>query len=116
MSHDKPKLIPIRQEKSEEKIPIHLTARGKIAATVLAVTTVIGVGNAIHQANKVEFSDQTHTKVVSPGETVWDMANSVDGIDDHKREAVRKIEELSPDLQDGSADVGDEVIIPDSVE
>lgn len=116
MSNEKPKIIPIQQETSEERIPIHLTARGKIAAAVLAVTTAVGVGNAIHQADKVEFSDQTHTNVVSPGETVWDMANSVDNIGSHKREAVRKIEELSPDLHDGSADVGDEVVIPNSVE
>lgn len=116
MSHDKPKLIPIRQEKSEEKIPIHLTARGKIAATVLAATTAVGVGYTIHETNTVNFSEQTHTQVVNPGDTLWNLADSIENVDGYKREAIDKMKELSPDLRDNSVDVGDEVITPDSIE
>lgn len=113
MSHEKSKRIAVQQK---ERAPIHLTVRGKVAAFVVAASAVGGAGYGIHETNKVEFSEQTHTKVVSPDETLWDMANSVDNVEGHKPEAVRKMKELSPDLRDGSADVGDEVVIPNSVE
>lgn len=114
MSQEKQKHIPIRQVESE-RIPIHLTVRGKVAAAALALTAAAGVGYAANQANTPDFSEQTHTEVVKTGDTVWDMADSIENIDGSKREAVDKIQKLSPDLQDG-VDVGDIAIIPDSKE
>lgn len=114
MSPEKQKHIRIRQ-KSGEKIPIHVTVRGKIAAAALALTTAAGLGYAVSEANTAKFSEQTHTEVVTPGDTLWGMTDSIENVDGSKREAVDKIKELSPDLRDG-VDVGDTVIIPDSKE
>ena len=64
---------------------------------------------------KPDFSEVSQVKIVTPGDTLWDIANDVTGADKvDTRLIMDEIKSNSPDTADGF-DVGDKLNVPKSV-
>ena len=104
-----------------ERTPIRLTKRGRRVLGALSVlvagATLLGATKIIDAATPdVTFSDSTITRVVEEGDSVWHMAEQIEGIDTiDVRTAVEHIEQTNPGLADG-LQVGEDVVVPTAVE
>lgn len=102
-------------ELSEKKKPNYLARRLGAGAAVL-ITAVSGYGT-IKSSMDYMNSDRdsrdipTQTETVVPGDTLWEMTDEVKNVND-KRPVINWAEKNSPDLEDKSLDVGDEVVLP----
>ncbi len=106
-------------ERPEKKKPNYLARRLGAGAAVL-ITAASGYGiikSSMDYMNSEETPRDipTQTETLLPGETVWDKVDEVENVVD-KRTVITWAENNSPDLADGVANVGDEVILPVDVE
>lgn len=101
----------------QDKGELRLTRRGKVAAWMAGVALSAGsmLGLAHHNGD-ADFSKEQHSVTVHQGDTVWDLANTIEGVGKvNKQDAVTEIQERSPDFDDG-VHPGDVANIPDRVE
>ncbi len=100
--------------------PVLFTRRGKIAAAVLAVVGITGLGVGIHEAYKSpSFSPDTHTYSVGEGEGVENAARTVEGVEDiDMRHATDYIYDLpeNADVLDDGLQFGETLVVPNSAE
>lgn len=100
-----------------EKGSLHPKAAALLAS--IALTAGIGTGAAINKVHKdnqpVPIGNVTeHT--LTPDTPVWDVAKAIKNPDSLDGQTlVDVVEEMSPDLQDGTADAGDTALVPDEV-
>jgi nucleoid-associated protein YgaU len=92
---------------------LRLTRRGRL---VVLVTSLIALaGFAMHGApaasTDVAHHTRTSTVVVSPGETVWDIARRVAPQAD-TRATVAEIEELNSLSDSGTIRIGQALVVP----
>jgi hypothetical protein len=118
--------IDITQDSSDssQEIPVHHTKPGigkkVIAGTGIAVSLATGAaaaGAAIGSATTPEFSEETTTYTVQPGDGLYDAAENIQGSFD-MRDAVDHIENLPQNavtLEDG-LQPGETISIPVSTE
>lgn len=106
-----------------DKDPIKFTRRGKLAllgaGIYLAGTTVFAIASHDDSPDS-HFSPETVSHMVEPNETVWNLANEVEGSNkyDH-RVIVDHIENMPENksvFKDNILDQGEIVEIPISVE
>ncbi len=107
-----------------EKDPIRLTRRGKIASGVLAIVAgagaIFGVVKAYEATEPKVSGEQYH--LVEPGDTTWDIArDKVKGGASSTKVVVNEIVDNNPAVYEdcdatlGPEDVGQSIIIPKEV-
>jgi hypothetical protein len=107
-----------------EKDPIRLTRRGKIASGVLAIVAgagaIFGVVKAYEATGPEVSGEQYH--LVEPGDTTWDIAKrEVEGGASRTESVVNKIVDNNPAVYEngnaalGPEDVGASIVIPKEV-
>lgn len=118
---DTPIVEPVAAERAitdtaiEEKLPLWKRRAVKVLGVVAGSAAGV-VGISQYNAAPTFSSDQ-HTIRVTTGDTVWEMADLVEGVENiNKQDAVSEIYDRSPDYDDGVLNPGDELNIPVSVE
>jgi hypothetical protein len=86
------------------------------AGAALTATLAVGYSAAKASADFMQSDPDgqnvpTQTETVQPGDTLWNMTDTVKNVSD-KREVINWTEEHSPDLADGTVDVADKVVLP----
>lgn len=102
-------------ETLDKKKPNYLLRRiGAGAAALITVASTYGVvksgADYLHSSSDTQ-NVPSRTETANPGDTLWDMSDEVKNVDD-RRKVIDWMEKSSPDLADGSLDVGDHVTIP----
>lgn len=89
---------------------------GRVMAMAALIATGVGTVEAANWANTPTFSNATHTITVKEGDTVWGLANSIEGGDNlaNKQAAVDKIREDNGNM-DLNLKPGEKVTVPDAV-
>lgn len=91
-----------------------LTRRGRLAIVLTAVVAALGVAaerGGPAESTSVVNHPRLSTVVVTPGQTVWDIARTVSG-DADPRAVVAQIEELNSLSDAGSIRVGQPLYVP----
>lgn len=93
---------------------LHLTRRGRLVILLTGVLAALGL--LAERGGPAESTDVVHhphlaSVVVSPGQTVWDIALTVSG-DSDPRQVVAEIEELNGLTDAGSIRVGQPLFVP----
>ena len=106
----------MKRETQKTERTWQLTERAKnigrgLSGVALTGVVALGVSHAASGERDAPVVP-SHTETAQTGDTLWDMAGDVKNVDD-RREVVNWSETNSPDLADGSLDVGDEVSLPD---
>lgn len=99
---------PLILSRVAETGPQKLARRALVAGA--AVTALVTGGNIVETDSTPR---QTRTEVIQPGDTVWGHAEPFarqEGVD--IRDVVDDINDNSPDLDDGVANIGDEIQVP----
>jgi nucleoid-associated protein YgaU len=95
---------------------VRLTRRGKavvLSLTLLAVFAVLALRGAPAASTDVVHHQSTATVIVTPGDTLWDIARRVDpGAD--PRQVIAQIEEMNSLPDDGLLHVGEPLFVPAS--
>lgn len=93
---------------------LRLTARGRVVVILVvlaAALAVFALQGAPAASSDIVHHQRTSTVVVSPGETVWDIARRV-APDADPRAVVAEIEELNSLADAGSIRVGQPLSVP----
>ncbi len=106
---------PRRAVRAQEPTPVpRLTRRGRfvvVVAVLLATFGAFTLRGAPAASTDVVYHPKTATVVVSPGETVWDIANRVAPHSDI-RTTVAQIEELNSLSDPGAIRIGQPLSVP----
>lgn len=105
LATDMPEATTLRPTERAKRI-----GKGLLASAALAGLLTAGLsqtGGAERETRDIP----TQTDMAEPGATLWDMTGNVKNVED-RRDVIQWAETNSPDLADGSLDVGDEVITP----
>lgn len=96
-----------------KKKPNYVLRRlGAGAAAAVTLLSVTGKASMDYLHSEPTHQDiPSRTEIANPGDTLWDISKDVKNVED-RREVTNWMEESSPDLADGSVDVGDEVVVP----
>lgn len=97
-----------------ERAAVRLTRRGRLVVlltVVLAVLSVFAGRSGPAESTTVVHHPHLATVVVTPGQTVWDIARSVSSGSD-PRQVVAEIEELNSLPDGGSIRVGQPLYVP----
>jgi hypothetical protein len=114
-------------QKHESEIPLKFTRRGKIALAALGFSAAIGVGHGLLEANDSDFKGTQIVEIDGSTTNLTDIAQHVEGVEGHVGSTINKIVEMNPEVfQDRgenkssayveSQDIGQDVIIPKSVD
>lgn len=103
--------------------PTRLTRRGKLAAWAIGISTAAGVTifgvHEYNQSQEPDFSEDTFSHMVVPGETAWDLASSVKGADkfDHRKivDHIMNDPRNKDVFEDGKLDQGEVVELSKTV-
>lgn len=93
---------------------VRLTGRGRLAILLTAAVAALGVAaerGGPAESTSVVNHPRLSTVVVTPGQTVWDIARTVSG-DADPRAVVAQIEELNSLSDAGSIRVGQPLYVP----
>jgi nucleoid-associated protein YgaU len=93
---------------------VRLTRRGRAVVVVIAlmaVFAVLALRSAPAASTDVVHHSRTKTVVVTPGDTLWDIARRVDPAAD-PRDVIAEIEDLNSLSSDGVLHVGQPLFVP----
>lgn len=111
---------------NEKEIPVKITRRGKVALAALGIPAAISIGYGLVEANDSDFKGTQIVEIDGSTRNLTDIAQHVEGVDGHVGNTIDKIVEMNPDVfQDRgenksqayieSQDIGQDVIVPESV-
>ena len=104
---------PVRSERPLSTV--RLTRPGRVVVFVVGLVALLGIGflvaNGAGAALDAGTPEPTHTIVVAPGDTLWDLASEAAGGDD-VRAMITHIEQLNG-LAGASLSAGQSLRIPD---
>jgi len=113
---DAPRPATSRPARSERpRSTVRLTRRGRVVVFVVGLVALLGIGllvsNGAGAALHAGTPEPTHTIVVAPGDTLWDLASEAAGGDD-VRSMIAHIEEING-LAGANLSAGQTLRIPD---
>ena len=95
------------------RAPLHLTRRGRLVVVVLALLVVVAGSLVATRAAAAGPSSgiEVQRYVVSPGDTLWEIATGVARPGEDLRDVVQRIEVLN-DMTSASVIAGQEILLP----
>ena len=102
-------------------------ARRRAAAVGVAGVTVLGAAVAvpaavdalseIHESNQPVFSTETTTRVANEGDTLWGIAQQIEGSEKYDtQDTVSHIQASNIDVLEDGLQAGESIVVPVSVE
>lgn len=106
---------PERSSAAEKRSSVRLTRRGRVVVFVVGLLALLGAGllisNAAGAASQAGTPESTHTVVVAPGDTLWDLAAAASDSSDDVRAMIDHIEKING-LSGASLSAGQSLRIP----
>ena len=103
---------PAGKAKSGSSTPVQLTVRGRRVVALIAMIPIVALmvvfGGKVAQANSA--APAMTTVVVQPGQSLWDVASTVDPSSD-PRAVILEIEQLNG-LENAHIAAGQQLIVP----
>lgn len=103
---------PAGKAQAQNSAPMQLTVRGRRVVALLALIPIVAAmvvfGGRVAQANSV--APAMTTVVVQPGQSLWDVAESVDPSAD-PRAVILEIQQLNG-LSSADVSVGQQLVVP----
>lgn len=110
----------LRNQPNPSENEFRLTRRGKVALVIGGLGLTAAALFGYNQNDAPKYSKETVTEMVEPGDTLWDIAQRVDGANQHdNRDVVDHIKQMPENAEtfaDGKLDQGEDVTRPVSVE
>jgi len=105
--------VPAGAAPGRRPAPLHLTRRGRVVLVLVAILVALGgtfVATRAAAAGPVS-APEVQRYVVSPGDTLWQIASGIARPGEDLRDVVQRIEVLN-NMSSASLVAGDEIVLP----